>query len=445
MPKCPWCSKEYPDGQKFCPTDHSALGSPEAPSEPDSKWQPELIDLSQVNGAFSFEEGYSRPDWKVISEAIQQRITGPDDLNAAWTEAARQWVMQLQSDLGGDYRVKDSPQFILLTALDSKKSGEILVFAENTLDEICAGLKDAAWKPERGKHVILLFLEKDDYYQYVSYFYRDGTHPTSGGCLIHRGYVHIAAPYEPFGLRSMLAHELTHNCVVHLKLPLWLNEGLARMSERTVAGARGPLLDYDLKERHLAFWNPETIQEFWAGISFQKPGDSNELSYGLAEIVLNLLLEQRGDWGAFLKEAQRDDAGQTAAMDCLGADLGNVMSTFLGEGDWRPRRKAMVTLWEAEKNASNQCTAFCIFIDTVCEGRIPAWHDENRMPVVYPTFEAAQREIADDVMEKLRQFLDGQRDFEDAMTVEDYILPVDVLPDGSVLDEDGNCFGKKDW
>jgi hypothetical protein len=46
---------------------------------------------------------------------------------------------------------------------------------------------------------------------------------------------------------------------------------------------------------------------------------------------------------------------------------------------------------------------------------------------------------------KLRQFLEGQRDFDDAMTVEDYILPVDVLPDGSILDEDGNCFGKKDW
>jgi hypothetical protein len=89
-------------------------------------------------------------------------------------------------------------------------------------------------------------------------------------------------------------------------------------------------------------------------------------------------------------------------------------------------------------------TAFCIFIDTVCEGRIPAWHDENLMPVVYPTLEAAQREIADDVMEKLRQFLDGQRDFDDAMTVEDYILPVDVLADGSILDENGNCFGRKE-
>ncbi len=88
--------------------------------------------------------------------------------------------------------------------------------------------------------------------------------------------------------------------------------------------------------------------------------------------------------------------------------------------------------------------AYCIFLDTVCEGRIPAWHDEKGMPVVYPTLGAAQREIADDVMEKLRQFLEGQRDFEDAMTVEDYILPVDVLPDGSVLDEDGNYFGKKE-
>ncbi|HEV2692851.1 MAG TPA: hypothetical protein VG347_08125 [Verrucomicrobiae bacterium] len=90
-------------------------------------------------------------------------------------------------------------------------------------------------------------------------------------------------------------------------------------------------------------------------------------------------------------------------------------------------------------------SAFCIFIDTVCEGRIPAWHDGNSMPVVYPTVEAAQRDIADDVIDKLNQFLEGERDFDDAMTVEDYILPVDVLPDGSIVDEDGNCFGKKDW
>jgi hypothetical protein len=89
--------------------------------------------------------------------------------------------------------------------------------------------------------------------------------------------------------------------------------------------------------------------------------------------------------------------------------------------------------------------AFCMFLDTICEGRIPAWHDENMMPVVYPTEMEAQREIADDMIERLQQFLDGQREFEDAMTVEDYILTVDVLPDGSIVDEDGNRFGKKTW
>ena len=64
------------------------------------------------------------------------------------------------------------------------------------------------------------------------------------------------------------------------------------------------------------------------------------------------------------------------------------------------------------------------------------------MPIVYPTIEAAQREIDDEVLEKLRQHLAGERDFDDAM--EDYILPVEVLPDGSIVDEDGNRFGKKE-
>jgi hypothetical protein len=62
-------------------------------------------------------------------------------------------------------------------------------------------------------------------------------------------------------------------------------------------------------------------------------------------------LEQKGDWSAFLKLAHRSDAGQTAAIECLGVDLGNMMATFLGEGDWRPRRKAMVELWEAAKKS----------------------------------------------------------------------------------------------
>ncbi|MEO8617077.1 MAG: hypothetical protein ABI600_18200 [Luteolibacter sp.] len=41
----------------------------------------------------------------------------------------------------------------------------------------------------------------------------------------------------------------------------------------------------------------------------------------------------------------------------------------------------------------------------------------------------------------LQQFLDGERDFEDAVTVEEYIVEVDVFPDGTMVDADGNVFG----
>lgn len=181
-----------------------------------------------------------------------------------------------------------------------------------------------------------------------------GIHPTSGGCLIHKDYVHIAIPYVPHGLRQTIAHELTHNCLVHLKLPLWLNEGLAQLFQHAVATQPRPLLNHELRERHLAFWNEQTVQEFWAGVSFRKPGDSNHLSYSLAEIILNLLTENQGDWGGFIKNADWRDAGQTAAFDFLGADLGSVMATFLGEGDWRPRRKEMAALWEARKKGGDE-------------------------------------------------------------------------------------------
>lgn len=90
-------------------------------------------------------------------------------------------------------------------------------------------------------------------------------------------------------------------------------------------------------------------------------------------------------------------------------------------------------------------TGFCIYIDTVCEGPVPLWRDELGNPVVYQSLVDAQREIADDAIDRFQQFLDGERDFEDAATIEEYIVEVDVLPDGSIVDADGNCFGTGNW
>ena len=59
---------------------------------------------------------------------------------------------------------------------------------------------------------------------------------------------------------------------------------------------------------------------------------------------------------------------------------------------------------------------------------------------VFETELEAQKEIADHLMTRLRQFLDGERDFEDAITTQEFVVPVTAHPDGLITDENGVCF-----
>lgn len=88
--------------------------------------------------------------------------------------------------------------------------------------------------------------------------------------------------------------------------------------------------------------------------------------------------------------------------------------------------------------------AFAVFFPTVCEGMVPGYYDKNNYPVFYATELEAQREIADDQMTRLQQFLDGERDFVDAILCDEIILPVRVWPDGSISTEDGRIYGKQE-
>lgn len=84
-------------------------------------------------------------------------------------------------------------------------------------------------------------------------------------------------------------------------------------------------------------------------------------------------------------------------------------------------------------------SGFCIYIDTFFQGSVPSVSDGERY-VVFDTEIEAQKEIADNMMTRLRQFIDGERDFEDAIVVEEYVVPVTVHPDGVITDEAGNRF-----
>lgn len=92
---------------------------------------------------------------------------------------------------------------------------------------------------------------------------------------------------------------------------------------------------------------------------------------------------------------------------------------------------------------------YCIFIDTLCQGAVPSvteinstdGREEQNRICVFSTEVEAQREIADFMMTRLQEFLDGERDFEDAITVEEYIVEVELLADGTVVHASGNRSG----
>ena len=94
----------------------------------------------------------------------------------------------------------------------------------------------------------------------------------------------------------------------------------------------------------------------------------------------------------------------------------------------------------SQENRSNLRNGYCIYIRTLCQGPVPVVSDGEDKYVVFETELAAQKEIADYMMTRLLQFMDGERDFDDAITAEEYVVPVTVHPDGTITDEDGNCF-----
>jgi hypothetical protein len=304
--------------------------------------------LSGMDMGFELVEGFSRPNWKAIQGFIKEHVL-KDELPDVWKFVAKCWLRQLASDLGGGCQIFESQSFYCLSDLVPEITDDLISFAESTVQKIRQTLREAAWTGFYGKHVLLLFSDADDYYSYISYLYKEGEHPLTGGMFIRVGYGHIAVPFVTMHFaQSTLVHELVHNLLCHLPIPSWLNEGLAVTIER-LAVPSSSRINQDLVNEHLEHWNEKNIQAFWAGKSFRITGQDNKLSYSLAEVFVNLLLEKGPDFVPFVRTANGRDAGQAAALAIFGCDLGDIAATFLGPGNWRPNLKAMAGYWNQDR------------------------------------------------------------------------------------------------
>jgi hypothetical protein len=281
------------------------------------------------------------PAWEGVSSAIQDQWS-QERRDAFWTAAAGQWLLALRSTLPEGYRIHESDDFLLLSALEDRPAHVLLRFCQSVRRRILSNLAGVAAVRSDGKHVVLVFDDDQTYYDYIAHYYpEDGEYAMSAGMFVHAGYGHFAL-YEGDmeRMQPVIAHELTHCLLSHLRIPAWLNEGMAVNTEHVLfphlADPRGALYHpSEIRAKHAAYWNADTIQEFWSGKSFLRTDDGNMLSYDLAKRITANAARHESSFRAFLKEADMDDAG-IGAEHLLGYPIEHLAIVMLGEGQWRP-------------------------------------------------------------------------------------------------------------
>lgn len=281
--------------------------------------------------------GFPRPDWEAIGELIH---VGPEDSwQLGWEAWSRRWLDRMLGRLPNAYRINETENFLLLSAQDDRYVQLLSQFLERALRRVLSSLDGIASDEGYGKHIVLMFDEQELYYQYKSYFYPDeGEFILSSGTFLNAGYGHFAFPLmEMLEAEATSVHELTHACLKHLPIPLWLNEGFAVTMEDEICGSAPLRMDNERFAEHAEFWNAETIQEFWSGESFNRTDQGSDLSYELARYCLRALAHEYEVFAGFANAASFQDAGESAAIDFYGGSLGGVIHQFFGDGDWSPK------------------------------------------------------------------------------------------------------------
>ena len=253
-------------------------------------------------------------------------------------EVHNAWISAISDQLGNEYLTYESNDFLLVSAADEKYISRFLKSMENIHYRINKALGELCVRREQ-KLAIFIIDDHDKYYEYISYYYPDeGSFARSSGVFLNDIVPHFVMPKEELNIvQTVAAHELSHAMVAHLRLPLWLDEGIAVNMEASITGSNPFRLNQEKHAKHQAFWQAGEIQEFWSGESFSRPDEGNELSYQLAQLIARSLAEEHDAFYQFVSSANRDDGGEKALLGSFGVSLGDIIENVFGEGDWKPK------------------------------------------------------------------------------------------------------------
>jgi hypothetical protein len=289
---------------------------------------------------FEFADGLPYLNWQKVHEWVGELPATHQ--GEAWSRCERAWLLHLGAALGPEYRLTESDSVALLSTLEPRTARNAMNFVSKTLRGIVHALDGIAHVPEWGKDVLVVLDSDEDYYRYISHYYpEEGEFARSSGIYIGAGCAHfVTVKTNMTAIEPVIAHEMTHSCVGHLRLPAWLNEGMAVNMENRLTGSGVPIhTPREMHEKHLQFWGIVEMQEFWSGKSFLRSDDGNMLSYDLARIMVEQMATNWPSFKAFVLDADFADSGAKAAEEHLGVDLGAYTAAILEKeepGVWGP-------------------------------------------------------------------------------------------------------------
>jgi hypothetical protein len=239
------------------------------------------------------------PDWVRLSEAITAGVPISEH-QVAWTDAGRQWLVAVATEIGGGYSVHETKHFLLLLPDDPVFTPLLMSEAEHFRSMILNLLPSVTQFNPPGKQIVLVFPNIDWYYSYTSHFYPDhGEYGGSGGMFLRDGCPHTALYMTSTGhnLVPTFAHEMTHEGLSHLSLPAWLEEGVTQFIEHGVTPGGGFALTGEKLREHQWYWPKHGLGAFWWGQGYHRAGRVQSLCYDLSNVLFHILAEEfRPPW-----------------------------------------------------------------------------------------------------------------------------------------------------
>ncbi len=341
-------------------------GAPENQENAEEQALPSELRLPETHHRFplakhvKFNRNFPVLDWDAVDAWVEE-IEAEELRGNAWALAEHAWLCHLQAALGKRYTLIQSDTAMLLSTLDKSVAQATLEFMDRTLRRVGKVLDGIAEVCPWGKSILIVFESADQYYDYVSCYYpEDGEYALSSGMFIPAGCAHFVTVQSDLrSVEPVIAHEMTHACLSHLSLPLWLDEGLAVNTEQRLTGKPASVYSpQEMQEKHRAFWGVNEVQEFWTGKSFSRTDDGNMLSYDLARILVDAFARDWSSFRQFVLAANSQDAGAEAARLHLGASLGSYVSSLLenpGADDFEPDPGALEKLHAPSACAHASC------------------------------------------------------------------------------------------